>query len=204
LQSAEQGAGQSGNQAEEALDRTRQLADNVDSLRRRLDENSARGNNSSRGQQPGQQSGQRDEQGNPQSGSNSADGRQGGGTDRSGGSGDGYDRQLNSELRQRLSDAQGLRRQFAGSSGPVGLLDQAIEELRRVAEVGPGHEIETSSDLRARVIEPLRQLELQLSRQAQSPGQTNLRLRDEGAAPQQYRKAVEEYYRRLSGGGRKQ
>jgi hypothetical protein len=55
------------------------------------------------------------------------------------------------------------------------------------------------------VIEPLRQLELQLSRQAQSQaGRTNLRLRDEGAAPERYRKAVEEYYRRLSGGGRKQ
>src|SRR5262249_36757670 len=35
LQSAEQGAGRSGNNAEEALDRTRQLADDVDSLRRR-------------------------------------------------------------------------------------------------------------------------------------------------------------------------
>jgi len=55
------------------------------------------------------------------------------------------------------------------------------------------------------VIDPLRQLELQLSRQAQNQvGRSNLRLRDEGAAPEKYRKAVEEYYRRLSGGGRKQ
>jgi hypothetical protein len=29
-----------------------------------------------------------------------------------------------------------------------------------------------------------------------------LRLRDEGAAPEKYRRAVEEYYRRLSGGRR--
>jgi hypothetical protein len=33
---------------------------------------------------------------------------------------------------------------------------------------------------------------------------TNLRLRDEGAAPEKYRKAVEEYYRRLSGAKPKQ
>src|SRR6185369_16315472 len=47
LQSAEQGAGQTGNNAEEALDRTRQLADNVDSLRRRVDENASRRNGNS-------------------------------------------------------------------------------------------------------------------------------------------------------------
>jgi hypothetical protein len=106
-------------------------------------------------------------------------------------------------LRQRLSDAQNLRRQLGGTSGP--LLDQAIDQLRRMTEVGPGNDIQTAADLKANVIEPLRQLELQLSRQAQSQaGRTNLRLRDEGAAPERYRKAVEEYYRRLSGGGRKQ
>jgi hypothetical protein len=84
-------------------------------------------------------------------------------------------------------------------------LAQAIEQLRAMTEVGAGNEIQTAADLKANVIEPLRQLELQLSRQAQSQvGRTNLRLRDEGAAPERYRKAVEEYYRRLSGGGRKQ
>jgi hypothetical protein len=110
---------------------------------------------------------------------------------------------LNSELRQRLGDAQDLRRQLGGSSGPI--LDRAIDELRRMTEVGAGHEIETASKLKASVIDPLRELELQLSRQTQNQaGRTNLRLRDEGAAPERYRKAVEEYYRRLSGGGRKQ
>ena len=56
-----------------------------------------------------------------------------------------------------------------------------------------------------RIVEPLRQLELELSRQAQQQGgRTNLRLRDEGAAPERYKKAVEEYYRRLSGARPKQ
>ena len=62
---------------------------------------------------------------------------------------------------------------------------------------------QTAAALKANVIDPLRQLELQLSRQLQQTGRTNLRLRDEGAAPERYRKAVEEYYRRLSGGGTK-
>jgi hypothetical protein len=106
-------------------------------------------------------------------------------------------------LRQRLNEAQSLRQQLSGTSGP--LLNQAIDQLRRMTEVGSGNNIQTAADLKANVIDPLRQLELQLSRQTQSQaGRTNLRLRDEGAAPERYRKAVEEYYRRLSGGGRKQ
>ena len=111
---------------------------------------------------------------------------------------------MNSELRQRLSDAQNLRREMGGTSGAFGLLDQAIDELKRMAEAGSGSTPQTAADLKAKVIDPLRQLELQLSRQAQNQaGRTNLRLRDEGAAPERYRKAVEEYYRRLSGGGNK-
>jgi len=51
----------------------------------------------------------------------------------------------------------------------------------------------------------LRQLELELSKQIQAQsGRTNLRLRDEGAAPEKYRKAVEEYYRKLSGAKQRQ
>ena len=43
-------------------------------------------------------------------------------------------------------------------------------------------------------------VELELSRQLQAQnGRTNLRLRDEGTPPDKYRKAVEEYYRKLSG-----
>ena len=110
---------------------------------------------------------------------------------------------MNSELRQRLSDAEDLRRQLGGTSGPY--LGRAIDELRRMTEVGGGHDIETAAKLKQSVIDPLRELELQLSKQTQAQaGRTNLRLHDEGAAPERYRKAVEEYYRRLSGAGRKQ
>jgi hypothetical protein len=84
------------------------------------------------------------------------------------------------------------------------LLDQTIEQLRYLTEVNSGNEALTASALKANVVDPLRQLELELSRLSNAQaGRTNLRLRDEGAAPERYRKAVEEYYRRLSGGGRK-
>jgi hypothetical protein len=79
-----------------------------------------------------------------------------------------------------------------------------IEQLKRLADGQMPGDAQTAAALKADVVEPLRQLELQLSRQTQSPaGRSNLRLRDEGAAPERYRKTVEEYYRRLSGGGSK-
>src|SRR5205085_8148875 len=61
LQAAEQSArSTNGSSAEENLDRTRQLADNLDSLRRRLDENAHRDGN---GQQQRNQQGQQGKQG---------------------------------------------------------------------------------------------------------------------------------------------
>jgi len=80
-----------------------------------------------------------------------------------------------------------------------------IEELKRRADGRMDGDAATSSWLKAQVVAPLRQLELELSRTLQQQsGRTNLRLRDEGAAPEKYRKAVEEYYRRLSGARQRQ
>ena len=61
---------------------------------------------------------------------------------------------------------------------------------------------QTAAALKAQVIEPLRQLEAGVEPALREQlGRTNLRLHDEGAAPERYRRSVEEYYRRLSGGG---
>jgi hypothetical protein len=249
LQTAEQSArGANGSSAEENLDRTRQLADNLDSLRRRLDENSRRnGNSQQQGNQQGQQGqagqrGQQSQQGQQgqegqqgQRGQNGQQGQQGseggqqqgnqqqaggsqnggqsdanrnrGGIDRSGPMGDGWgdNRQLPAEIRERLREAQDLRREWGASGMNAGRLDDVIAELRRLADGKLEGDAATSSYLKNEVMEPLRQLELELSRQLQQQsGRTNLRLRDEGAAPEKYRKAVEEYYRRLSGARQKQ
>ena len=193
LQAAEQSArGANSSSAEENLDRTRQLADNLDSLRRRLDENARRSGNGQQ-QQQGQQQGQQGQRG---------------GTDAQGpiGGDQGDNRQLPAEIRERLREAQDLRRDWGTTGMSANRLDAAIEQLKRLAANGnTSADPATASLLKSEIVEPLRQLELDLSRMLQQQSaRTNLRLRDEGAAPEQYRKAVEEYYRRLSGARQRQ
>ena len=216
LQAAEQSArGPNGSTAEENLDRTRQLADNLDSLRRALDERAARRNGQQQGNQQGNQQGQQQGQQGSQSGqqdgrqargSQSQDGNRGG-VDRSGPIGGdwGDSRQLPSEIRERLREAQDLRREWGATGMSAGRLDDVIDELKRLADGKAEGDAATAALLKAEVVDPLRQLELELSRQLQQQsGRTNLRLRDEGAAPEKYRRAVEEYYRRLSGARQRQ
>jgi len=237
LQAAEQSArGANGSTAEENLDRTRQLADSLDSLRRRLDERASgrngqqqqqgnqegqqqgnqqgkqqgqqQGQQGQSGQQQGSQNGQQqggEQAGGSQNGGQSESGRNRGGIDRQGTIGGdwGDSRQLPSEFRERLREAQDLRREWGATGLGAGRLDEVIEELKRLADGKMEGDAATAALLKADVVEPLRQLELELSRQVQQmSGRTNLRLRDEGAAPEKYRRAVEEYYRRLSGGRR--
>jgi hypothetical protein len=53
--------------------------------------------------------------------------------------------------------------------------------------------------LKNQVIDPLRSIEMELSKRLQAKlGKNNLKLSDEGAAPAEYRKLVDEYYKRLS------
>src|SRR5262249_36910134 len=148
------------------LDRTRQLADNLDSLRRRLDERAngrdrngqqqgnqqgqqqgqqqgkqgQEGQQGQKGSQGGQQSGQ--QQGNQQSGGNQQGGNQSDGTrqrtgpDRNavmgGSEGWGDARQLPAEIRERLQEAQDLRREWGTNN--AGRLDDVIDELKRLAD----------------------------------------------------------------------
>ena len=230
LQAAEQSArGPNGSSAEENLDRTRQLADNLDSLRRAMDERASRRNGQQQGNQQGQQQGQQQgkegqqgqsgqqgsqggqqdgrQQGGSQDGGQSQGGRERGGTDRQGTMGGdwGDNRQLPAEIRERLREAQDLRREWGATGLGAGRLDEVIDELKRLADGKMEGDAATAALLKADVVEPLRQLELELSRQLQQQsGRTNLRLRDEGAAPEKYRRAVEEYYRRLSGARQRQ
>jgi hypothetical protein len=104
-----------------------------------------------------------------------------------------------------LREAQDLRRDLGPTGLGEGRLDEVIDELKRLADGRMEGDAATAASLKADVVEPLRQLELELSRRLQQQSaRTNLRLRDEGAAPEKYRKAVEEYYRRLSGGKARQ
>jgi len=122
------------------------------------------------------------------------------------GDGWGDNRQIPAEVRERLREAQDMRREWgATSTGATRQLDEVIDRLKQLADGRMEGDAATAALLKQDVIEPLRQLELELSRQIQQQsGRTNLRLRDDGAAPERYRKAVEEYYRRLSGAKQKQ
>lgn len=130
----------------------------------------------------------------------------GGGPPVSGQRGSESDRQLRSELSERLRDAEELRRQIGRERGDLTRdLDQAIGQLRQMAEQINRSDIrddlQTAARLKTEVIDPLRQIEVELSRRLQAKlGKNNLRLSDEGAAPERYRKQVEQYYKRLSSG----
>lgn len=222
LQAAEQSAKSAGgSSAEESLDRTRQLADNLDSLRRRMGERrqgQQQGQQGQQSQQQGQrgqqgQQGQGQQQGEQQAGNNQGGGQPQGGRQANGpsqrgvmGGGDsGDNRQLPAEIRERIREAEDLRREWGATGTGTGRLNEVIEQLKKLADGRMEGDAATAAFLKADVIEPLRQLELELSRQVQAQnGRTNLRLRDEGAAPERYRRAVEEYYRRLSGARPKQ
>ena len=103
-----------------------------------------------------------------------------------------------------MREAQDLRRDWGATGLGAAQLDDVIDHLKRLADKTQG-EAPTAALLKADVVDPLRQLELELSRQLQQQSnRTNLRLRDEGAAPEKYRRAVEEYYRRLSGARQRQ
>ena len=112
-------------------------------------------------------------------------------------------RQTQAELQERLREAQELRRSLGNDRDLARGLDQAIEGLRHANEALLRDDNETATRLKTEVIDPLREIESELSKRLQAKlGRNNLRLADEGEAPERYRKLVGEYYKRLSSGQR--
>ena len=79
----------------------------------------------------------------------------------------GNNRQLPAQIREQLREAQDLRREWGASGIGAGRLDEVIEELKRLADGKMEGDAATAALLKADVVEPLRQLELELSRQVQ-------------------------------------
>ena len=79
------------------------------------------------------------------------------------GTGEDDARQLGSELRERLRDAERLRQELGGSSGSREL-GGVINNLRGMTDGIMEGEAQTAASLKAAVIDPLRQLELELSK----------------------------------------
>jgi hypothetical protein len=110
----------------------------------------------------------------------------------------GGDRQLESEIRQRLSEAEELRRRLPKNSELLRNLDRAIEQLRKI-DNNVFNDPNQLALLKNEVIDPLRQLELELARRLQAKlGNNGPGALSDGDAPDRYRKMIEDYYRRLS------
>ena len=80
-------------------------------------------------------------------------------------------------------------------------LDEAIAGMREAADAMMRDDIRSAGLLKTQVIDPLRNVESTLSQRVQAKlGKNNLRLANEGEAPERYRQLVGEYYKRLSNG----
>ncbi len=156
------------------------------------------------GQQPGQsqqgkqgsQEGQ-GQQANAQGGDPSNSGAEaassmGGGPPRMG------SRQLESELHQRIADAEELKRALGRNSDLGRDLNRAVDQLRRMNPNAFADPAQLAL-LKSEVIDPLRQIEIELARRLQAKlGNNGTGAFGDGDAPDRYRKMIEDYYRRLS------
>lgn len=108
------------------------------------------------------------------------------------------DRQIASELRERIAEAEELRRQLGRNNDLARELGRAIDELRKINPNVFSDPAQLAA-LKNEVIEPLRQLEIELARRLQAKlGNPGAGTFGSGEAPDRYRRMIEDYYRRLS------
>jgi len=119
------------------------------------------------------------------------------GTPSSGPPAPGTDRDLQNELRQRITDTEELRRMLESDRDLSRQAGQAADMMRKInpnAFADPRQMAMLKDG-----IDALRQLEINLSRKAGAWNPDGMSgIAGEADAPDRYRKMVEEYYRRLS------
>jgi len=109
-------------------------------------------------------------------------------------------RQLQSELGQRLDDAQGLRGLLGRDSTQMDNLEKAIESLRRAGDYRNYDDPELIARLKA-AIDYTHKLESGLNRDLERLGlNEKYFLSEDNEAPADYKKLVEEYYKSLAKG----
>ena len=188
-----------------SLEQTRELVRGLESLRDRVaDRTGAPGQESQAGQSGKQGQAQGQPQGQQQ-GSRSG-GRPGGGNRPTPGSEPGAPssltpddaRQFSRELALRRESAEALRGELSRQGVDVGDLDRMIETLRQL-ERGRIGEPRGLEQLQGSVIEGLKEFEFSLYRRLGLAGGKGPSLDARAAVPEEYRAAVEEYYRSLAG-----
>jgi hypothetical protein len=106
--------------------------------------------------------------------------------------------QYGRELRERLSDAQALRRDLQRQNLDTKDLDRAIAGLQALSNDRLLADERTAADLRAQTLEHLKAFEFALRKTLGESEENRVLLGRSGDVPAAYRQYVEEYYRALA------
>jgi hypothetical protein len=167
-------AGREQQQANRTLDQARDLVRGLESLEDRTREARGRSGQQSQGGRGG-----------------------GGGTGSAGGIGDGDVRQLTREYRERVRDAEELRRELRGQGIDTGELDRAIQRMRALGVESTYEDRGELNRLQSSVTESAKAFEFALRRQMHADDATRPVLGADPQVPERFKALVEEYYRSL-------
>jgi hypothetical protein len=112
-------------------------------------------------------------------------------------------RQFRGETRQRVADAEALRRLLSQQKLDTADIDEILKGLRRLDDDSVYANPETLARLEQSVTDNIKRFEYTLRRKLDANA-NQVFLSGSDDVPEQYRKLVEQYYRSLSKGGGKQ
>ena len=156
------------------------------------------------GQQNGQQGGRNGQGGQPQDGRMQGGMNGGAPSNANGGRlSQGDARQFSRELRERLADAQQLRDDLKRQGMDVAELDRAIQGMRSLADENLLMDANAAAMLKAQIVDGLKGFEFDLRRSLGLADKDRVLLGRSGDVPEAYRQFVEDYYKSLAGGKKK-
>jgi len=106
-------------------------------------------------------------------------------------------------MRERLNDAEGLRRDLQREGVNTSQLDRAIQGMRSLANENLAADESAAQRLKDQVLEGLKGFEFDLRRALSGADKERVLLGRTGDVPEGYRQFVEEYYKSLAGGTKK-
>jgi hypothetical protein len=112
-------------------------------------------------------------------------------------------RQFRAEARQRVMDAEQLKRLLQGQKIDAKELDEILKGLRKLDDESPYVNPQTLAALEQSVTDNIKRFEYTLRRRLDANA-SQVFLSGTDDVPEQYRKLVEQYYRSLSKGPGKQ
>ena len=201
---------------ERALDKTRELVKGLESLRERVADRGQQGKGQQgqhgrQGQGQGQQQGEGQGQGEgqPQQGggrgapNNAASGGMPGSVP-TGAMPPGAAQQYAREFRLRRENAEALRGELAKQGVDTKELDRAIANMRQLESGKPFNDPKALEALQAAMLEGLKGFEFSLYRTLGFGAEGRPALGAQAAVPAEYRAMIDEYYRSLASGRKKQ